>query len=153
VALREKHLDEVGVLSVAAQVGGEIRIAAELAPLVERPLQGRDVELRQALAHGGLRRLERGAHHGGGARQRLRFVVALGQIQLHQRGDVRRQVLAAGVRLPLDDPAGAAAREEGEPRHQDEGHGRSRHQEALPELRGAAGHDAGRKRSYAGLPG
>src|ERR1051325_698590 len=58
-----------------------------------------------------------------------------------------------GLRLPLDDRAGAAAREDGKPRRQDEGHGRPRHQEALPELRGATGHDAGWKRSYAGLPG
>src|SRR2546430_8817814 len=84
-----RSLGEVGVLSVAAQVGGEIRIAAELAPLVERPLQGRDVELRQALAHGGLRRLERGADHGGGGPPRLPFVGGPGPIQLPPPGDVR----------------------------------------------------------------
>src|SRR5207237_1390949 len=93
---------------MAMSYSSETAAADGLAPLVEHPLQRGDVELRQALAHCGLRRLECGADHGGRARQRLGFAAALAQIQVQQRGDVGRQVLAARVRLPLDDPAGAA---------------------------------------------
>src|SRR2546430_8275519 len=73
-------------------------------------------------------------------RQRLGFPATFPQIHPDQGRDVRGHVLAALVRLPLDDTRDTAAREQREPGHEDEGDDGPHEEEALPELLGAAGH-------------
>ena len=144
--LGEEQLGVVGALGICGQVRGEVGIATQHAALIVRPLERGDVERRQLVLDGLLGGVERGPHHGGRGGQRLGLVAPLLEILVHQRGDPQRDVLAPVLRLLLDRSLGCVAGQSGETDYQDQGDADAREEEALSELRGAAGHVRGVER-------
>ena len=144
--LREEQLGVVGALRISRHVSREVGVPPQHAALIEHPLERGDVERRQLVLDGLLGGVDRGAHHGGRRGQRLGLVATLPQVLVHERRDPQRDVLAAVLRLLLHRSLGRVAGQGGETDHQDQGDADAREQEALAELRGAAGHVMGLER-------
>src|SRR5207244_11058964 len=122
VAGGERGGGGVGAVGGGRRGGGEVGVAGQLASLIGQPREGGDVEWREALPRRLLGRVQRRPHHRGRARERLGFLVALAEVQADEGRHVRRDVLAALVRLSLHHAGGAVGREQGERRHQGERH-------------------------------
>src|SRR5881398_865986 len=118
----------------------EVGVPAERPALSKHPLEGGDVEPRQLLLGGLLGGVDRGPHDGRRRGQRLGLVPALPEILVDQRRNPGRRVLAQVLRLPLRWALGAVPRQRRERDYQHQGDAGPCDEEALPELRGAAGH-------------